>query len=131
MAANADLVMAALGAVRDGDLVAARAVVADDVVWHIPGTSSISGDTSGIAAWSERLRRLLGAGLQPQLLALLEGDTHVAAVQRNTASVDGATLDVQVVNLFTIADGKVARLDTFFADQPAAEAFWDVALPAD
>jgi len=130
MASTAEIVQAALAAVRGGDLEAAAAVVAEDVVWHIPGSSTISGDTVGAAAWSEKLQRLLSAGLQPQLIAMLAGDDHVAAIQRNTAEVPGATLDVQVVNLFTIADGKVARLDTFFGDQPHAEAFWNAALPS-
>jgi ketosteroid isomerase-like protein len=75
-----------------------------------------------------RLTQLLDAGLQPQVVAILEGEEHVAVLQRNTASANGATLDVQVVNLFTVADGKVARLDTFFGDQRAAEDFWNAAL---
>lgn len=48
--------------------------------------------------------------------------------KNNTASVDGHTLDVRVVNVFTVVDGKVARLDTFFSDQPAAERFWNAVL---
>ena len=126
---NGELVLQALGAVRNGDLGQAKELVSDDFVWHIPGTSTISGDAAGVEAWSAKLARLLGVGLQPQLLALLEGDTHVAAVQRNTATAGDATLDVQVVNLFSVADGKVTRLDTFFSDQPAAESFWNAALP--
>jgi ketosteroid isomerase-like protein len=128
MASKTELVLTAIAAVRAQDLERARPLVHDDVVWHIPGTSSISGDVTGVEAWSEKLQRLLGAGLHPQLLGVLEGDDHVAAVQRNTAEANGASLDVQVVNLFTVRDGRVARLDTFFGDQVAAEAFWNVAL---
>ena len=65
---------------------------------------------------------------RPTALELLEGEQHVAAVQRNTATSGAHSLDVRVVNLFTIEDGKVARLDTFFSDQPAAEAFWSAVL---
>ena len=125
---NIELVQAALGAVRNGEASAYDAAIAADFVWHIPGTSSISGDVTGAAAWSEKLARLLGAGLRPQLVAMLEGTDHVVALQRNTADVGEHRLDVQVVNLFTIADGKVARLDTFFGDQPAAERFWNAVL---
>ena len=129
MTTNTDIVQQALAAVRTGDASSYAALVAEDCVWHIPGSSSISGDVTGAAAWSEKLQRLLGAGLQPQVLAMLEGDDHVAVLQRNTAEVGEHRLDVQVVNLFTIADGKVARLDTFFGDQPAAEAFWNAVSP--
>ena len=125
---NIEIVQGALGAARAGDASSFDTHIAEDFVWHIPGTSSISGDAIGAAAWSEKLSRLIGAGLQPQLLSMLEGPDHVAVLQRNTADVDGHRLDVQVVNLFTITAGKVARLDTFFSDQPAAEAFWNAVL---
>lgn len=128
MATNTEIVQQALAAVRGGDLDAARAVVHEDFVWHIPGTSPISGDTTGVEAWSAQLQRLLGSGLQPQMLAMLEGPEHVAAIQRNTAEAGGHTLDVKVVNLFSIRNGKVARLDTFFGDQRAAETFWSGVL---
>jgi uncharacterized protein len=121
---KAEVVQQALAAVRTGDLDSARELVSNDFVWHIPGTSTISGDAVGVEAWSAKLSQLLGAGLQPQLIEMLEGEAFVAAIQRNTAAAAGATLDVLVVNLFTVADGKVTRLDTFFDDQVAAEAFW-------
>jgi len=125
---NIELVQQVLAAVRTGDLDRARQSVADDFVWHIPGSSPISGDTVGVDAWAEQLARLLGAGLQPEVQGMLEGGSYVAAVQRNTASAKGATLDVRVVNLFTVSDGLVSRLDTFFSDQRAAEEFWNAAL---
>lgn len=128
METNGDVVMAALGAVRGGDLARASELVSDAFVWHIPGTSSISGDATGVEEWSTKLNRLLAAGLQPALIELLVGDGHVAAVQRNTATNGDHSLDVRVVNLFSLEEGKITRLDTFFSDQPAAEAFWNAVL---
>lgn len=124
-----EVVQKALGAVRVGDAEAAEAVVASDFVWHIPGRSSIAGDVHGVADWIERLAQLLGAGLQPTVLDMLEGKEQVAVLQHNTAQKDGHALDVSVVNLFTVADGRVTRLDTYFSDQAAADAFWTAALP--
>lgn len=62
------------------------------------------------------------------MLEMLEGKRYVAAIHRNTASANGASLDVQVVNLFTFEGDKIGRLDTFFGDQVAAETVWDAAL---
>jgi ketosteroid isomerase-like protein len=124
-----EVVQKALGAVRGGDLEAASAVVTDDFVWHIPGRSSIAGDARGVAEWAEKLARLLGAGLQPTLLDMLEGKEGVVALQHNTAQSGSHTLDVSVVNVFTLSDGKVSRLDTYFGDQEAADTFWRAALP--
>jgi uncharacterized protein len=123
-----ELVQQALGAVRAGELDRAKELVADGFVWHIPGSSVISGDAVGVAEWSAKLSRLLGAGLQPQLIEMIEGEAYVAAIQRNTADAQGAKLDVQVVNLFTVDGDRISRLDTFFSDQPAAETFWNIAL---
>lgn len=128
MGTNTDLVMQVLGAMRSGDVDAAARHVSDDFVWHIPGSSAISGDAVGFTALAQKMQRLVGAGLRPEVLAVLEGESHVANLQRNVAEAAGHRLDQQVVNLFTIADGTITRLDTFFSDQPAAEAFWDAVL---
>lgn len=126
---NAQVVQRAMSAIRGGDLEAARDVVAEDFTWHIPGRSSISGDATGAAQWSEKLGRLLAAGLQPEMLGMLEDDHRVVALQHNTARSGEHLLDVNVVNVFTVTDGQVQRLDTYFSDQYAADSFWSAALP--
>jgi len=128
MGANTDLVGELMGAVRGGDVEAASQLVTDDFVWHIPGTSAISGDAVGVEAFAQKLRRLVEAGLRPEVLDVLEGSSHVANLQRNVAESGGHRLDQRVLSVFTITDGKVSRFDTFFSDQPAAEAFWDAVL---
>ena len=126
---NVELVQQALAAVRTGDEEAQARLVSPDFVWHLPGSGKLGGDVHGAAAWAQKLGSLLGAGLQPQLLGMMEGGDHVVALQHNRASSGGHELDVQVVNLFTVRDGQVARLDTFCGDQPHAEAFWEAVLP--
>jgi ketosteroid isomerase-like protein len=125
---NAEVVQQALAAVRGGNLDAASDVVAPDFVWHIPGRSSISGDVTGAEAWSAKLGRLLGAGLQPAMIGILEDEQRVVALQHNTAQSGEHSLDVNVVNVFTVNDGKVRRLDTYFSDQYAADSFWSAVL---
>ena len=127
MATDIEIVQQAVGAAAVGDLEAARQVVAEDVVWHIPGTSPSSGDIRGLEAWAQHFARLFGAGLKPQILAFLQGDGYVAAVQRNVADNGGRHLDIPVITLYTLRDGQVARMDTYFGDQVAAEEFWSAA----
>ena len=121
---NTDLVMQALGAIRAGDDDAAREVLADDFVWHLPGASPIAGDARGVEGFGRKFRMLVDAGLRPEVLATFEGPDHAVFLQRNTAEADGHSLDVQVVNVFAVADGKLTRMDTFFGDQAALDAFW-------
>jgi uncharacterized protein len=123
-----EVVQRAMAAVVTGDAGSAAALVADDFVWHIPGDSAVGGDVSGAAGWIEKMHRLLSKGLIPQPLAWLEGSDLVAVLQRNQASNEGRTLDVRVVNLYRVEEGKVRRLDTFFEDQHAVEEFWNDVL---
>ncbi len=127
MSTSIDIVRQALGGAAVGDLDAARAAVTDDFVWHIPGTSQISGDIHGVEAWASHLARLFAAGLKPQVIAFLEGDGYVAALQRNVADNGDHHLDIPVITLYTLRDGRLARMDTFFGDQVAAEEFWNKA----
>lgn len=128
MPSKVELVQKVLGAVATGDTQTAMEHVSPDFVWHVPGTSPASGDVHGVHEWGEKLRTLIGAGLRPQVLAALEGEHHVAFLQRNVAESGDRRLDVQVMTLFTLEDGKVARMDSFFGDQPAAESFWNGVL---
>ncbi len=104
-------------------------MVADDFVWHIPGSSKIAGDVAGPAGWGEKLRLLFAHGLQPQVVEMFEGDQRAVVLQRNVARSGELSLDVQVVNVFTIEERKIRRLDTFFGDPDAVARFWDAALP--
>lgn len=124
MSTHSDLVERSLLAVVTGDVAALQRLVTPDFVWHLPGKSPIAGDVHGAEAWSAKLRSLLDTGLRPELLAMLEADDHVAVLQRNTARTGEHSLDVHVVNLFTVREGRLARLDTFFSDQYAVDAFW-------
>jgi uncharacterized protein len=124
-----EVVERALAAVISRDQVEMDRYIAPDFVWHIPGRSSISGDATGPAAWSDKLHGLFAAGLQPQIGGWLDDGVRVAVLQRNVANVGEGSLDVGVVNLFTTAGGKVVRLESFFDDQYALDAFWDSVLP--
>lgn len=119
----------ALAAVFGRDQAEMDRHIAPGFVWHVPGRSSISGDVVGAVAWADKLQRLFAAGLRPQITGWLEGGTHVAVLQRNVADAGSHSLDVQVVNVFTVRAGKVVRLDSFFDDQYALDAFWDAVLP--
>lgn len=124
MAGSAQLVQQLLGAARAGDAEGVQSLVTDDFVWRLPGRGRIAGDARGADGLIERLQTVLGAGVRPQLLDVLEGDGHVAVLQHNQADANGRRLDVRVVNLYTVREGRIARQETFFSDQEHADRFW-------
>ncbi len=121
---NLEAVRQAFEGIGSGDWDAVRAVVSEDVVWHLPGDSKISGDAVGIEAWAAKLQRLFASGLNVELLNVMAEGDQVITVQRNSASASDGELDILVLNLFTLADGKLSRMQTFPGDQYALDAFW-------
>ncbi len=121
---NLEAVRRAFEGIGSGDWDAVRAVVSEDVVWHIPGDSKIAGDAVGIEAWAAKLQNLFTSGLNVELLNVMGAGDQVITVQRNSAATTGGELDILVLNLFTLADGKLSRMQTFPGDQYALDAFW-------
>jgi uncharacterized protein len=133
MSEAAEVVKALLDAFRAGEVGRARPLIAHDITWRIPGDNRIAGEVRGVDAYLERLATVRGAGVRPEVLDLLTSDRRVALYQHNRADQDGRTLDVEVLNLYTVDAGQVVRQDTFFADQAHADRFWaplDQAGPA-
>src|SRR6187200_1000374 len=72
-------------------------LLADDVVWHWPGRSSVSGEYRGRAAALGLLRgfhELTGSQLNVEPMDILEGDDHLMSFTHVTADKEGAHLDV-------------------------------------
>ena len=121
---NIELVQRAFVAATSGDWPALRGLVRDDFTWHIPGQSRIAGDAVGVEAFASKLEMLFSAGLNVELLNVFGAGEHVATLQRNSAVSEDRGLDIFVINLFTVVDGQLVRMQTFPSDQYALDAFW-------
>jgi ketosteroid isomerase-like protein len=114
---------------RQGEMYAGGAVdpvvelLAEDIVWHVPGRSPIAGDHRGTAAvieYFERRRRLADAtmGMRPGE-AISEGDA-VAQFVTGTAVLGGENVSWQTIGVY--------RLDT---ERRRIQEVWLVPLDAD
>jgi ketosteroid isomerase-like protein len=99
-------------------------LLADDVVWSLPGTSRISGEARGPAAVLERARIIGSVGMQLELKHLLVGFNGVALSLHNTASFDGKEFDMHLVTSLSMSGDKIVRLDTFMHDIPMVNHFF-------
>jgi ketosteroid isomerase-like protein len=123
---NLELVQRAFGAALAQDWDTVAPLLHDDFTWTIPGHSRIAGDAVGAEAFGAKLGELLGAGLDVQVIETMAAGDHVVTVQRNSAAaVDGGPgLDITAINLFTVRDGRLARMQSFVSDQDALDRYW-------
>ena len=102
-------------------------LLADDVVWHWPGRSSVSGDYHGREAALGLLRgfhELTGNRLTVEPLDILEGENHLMSFTHVTAGREDVHLDVMMADAMRFGpDGRVAEYWTLSNDQSAVDAF--------
>jgi ketosteroid isomerase-like protein len=108
-------------AFRSADEAAFAALVATDVVWHVPGTHSMAGDVRGreqLIAWLARAR---AKGFWLTEHDVLGNDEHVCALSSMGARRPGVDVQTRVVSVFHYRDGQ--QLERwFYPDDPAT---WD------
>ncbi len=111
-----------------GDLPALLDLFADDAVWHVPGSMTLSGEHRGrdaIVAFLRRTAELTGGTYRVELLWTVADDDHLVAVYRAVGErPDGRELDIEQALLVELEDGrwKVVRAQPL--DQAAFDAFW-------
>lgn len=96
----------AADAFRAGDLATVRTVIADDVVWHVPGAHPMAGDLRGleaVVAWLVRLRAL---GFTLREHDVFGNDAHVCALSVMGARRPGVEVETRVVSVFHFRDGR-------------------------
>jgi ketosteroid isomerase-like protein len=93
-------------AFRSADEVALAALIAVDVVWHVPGTHPMAGDIRGrdqLVAWLTELR---AKGFWLTEHDVLGNDEHVCALSIMGARRDGIDVQTRVVSVFHYREGQ-------------------------
>jgi len=117
---NATIARTALDAFVAGDVETMAASIADDAVWHAPGTNRFSGRFEGKAEVMARLGRMREAGITTsfQIHDVVGNDEHVVAlVHLRVANSEGASYDQPQVQVMHVMNGRLAELWTMNQDQ--------------
>jgi ketosteroid isomerase-like protein len=105
-----------------------RALLADDIVWVVPGTNAIAGEYRGIdevMAYFARRRDLAGHSFRMHPGDLLTGDgDRVAVLTDGTATIDGVERRWSTVGLYRLHEGRVAACWLLPLDPGAFDAIW-------
>ena len=101
---------------------------ASHAVWHVPGTTSMSGVYGGLEEIVPFLRRtaeLTNGTYSVDLLWVVADDDHAVAVYRARGSrSDGRELDIEQALLIELRDGLWTDIRAQPLDQAAFETFW-------
>ena len=105
-----------------------RALLAPDIVWHVPGRNAIAGDYEGIDAvlgYFERRRDLAARTFRMHPGELLVGDDdHVAMLTDGTATIDGAEHHWSTVGLYRFRGELIAACWLLPLDASAFDRIW-------
>ena len=125
---NAALLIRALEAFGAGDRVTLDEVFDDDVVWHLAGSSAVSGEYRGkqevFDGYFARLQELTGGTFRPEAHDVMGGVGHAVLLARATAERESRTLDVNECLVFHISQGRITECWQAAFDQDAWDAFW-------
>jgi ketosteroid isomerase-like protein len=124
---NEDLVRRGYEAFATGDVATMSDLFTDDIVWHTPGRSSISGDQKGKQAVLEffgRIGQETGGSFKLDIHDVLANDEHVVVLAASTGERNGKSLKANVVNIFHLKDGKVTEVWGHADDQYTVDEFW-------
>jgi uncharacterized protein len=125
---NEQLVRRSYEAFAAGDLDTVRGLFAEDIVWHVPGRSSLAGDHEGrdaVLGLFGRLFELSGGTFSVEVHDAVANDEHGAAIFTCSAEREGRSLRDRQVSVYRISDGTFTEawshpgdlyaFDTFFA----------------
>jgi ketosteroid isomerase-like protein len=88
-----------------GPFDAVAELLAEDVIWHVPGSSPIAGDHRGAAeviAYFERRRRLAHASMQMTPGQVIEMGNAIAQFVEGTAELAGERVTWQTVGVYRV-----------------------------
>ncbi|MFC4586688.1 nuclear transport factor 2 family protein [Sphaerisporangium corydalis] len=115
-------------AIAKGDLDHIRDnLLADDVVFHVPGRGSLAGVHTGkadVLSYLAKLSDQTGSSLRYEPDVYLADDEHVAVMLRIRGNHDGKILDERGVHVFTIAGGKITGRWSFPQDSYVIDEFF-------
>ena len=108
------------------DVGAVRQVMAEDIVWIIPGHHPLSGPKRGVEEVLAFFDQLARAGFQAQPLVIAQSGDYVVDHHRGWSEM-GDGIDQTWCLVFRFEDGRIKEVTNFASDQHEADRFfWSV-----
>ena len=115
-----------------GDLAAVEELLAEDVVWHVPGTSPIAGDYRGrdaVMAYFRTRRALAGGAISVTKHDEMHGQDVLVQLADGAARLGGQEVVWRTAGVYRVADGKLAEAWLVPLDLEAFDQAWAATRP--
>ena len=122
---NATAYRRTVDAFRDRDFDTLRSLIAEDVVWHVPGRNPIAGEIRGLdelVAWLGRVSEL---GFTIREHDVFGNDEHVCALSYMGARRPGVEVEMRVTSVFHFRGGQQVERWMYPEDMEAWDAIFD------
>jgi uncharacterized protein len=127
--ANAALIIGAYDAFSRGDLQSVFAVLAEDILWHVPGRGPLSHDYRGHAEVLRFFEHFMGLSSGTFRLKVEEvfakGD-RVVVLCTETAQRASRSWSSPNVHVWTVKDGRAIAFREYEGDEQGEDEFWSM-----
>jgi ketosteroid isomerase-like protein len=113
-----------------GDVAPMADLLAENVVWHVPGTSPIAGDYRGRAAvlrYFRRRRELAGGAIAITKIAEAHHDEALVQLADGRAMIGGYEVFWRTAGVYRVAGGGIAEAWLVPLDQEQFDRVWSTA----
>jgi ketosteroid isomerase-like protein len=125
--ANAALIKSAYDAFSRGDTQSVFVVLAEDILWHVPGRGPLSRDYRGhaeVAGFFEHFVSLSEGTFRIKIDEILANGDRVVVLCTESASRAGRSWSSPQVHVWTVKDGRVTTFWQYQGDQQGEDEFW-------
>lgn len=123
--ANEDTLRTAYDAFAKGDVETVMGLLTDDIEYHIPGRSLLSGSYTGkdeVLGLFGKLMELSGGTFRIEVQDILANDEHGVTLTIERGQRDGKTLQNRAVHVWDLQDGKCTKFQGY--NEEIWDKFW-------
>jgi uncharacterized protein len=126
-AQNAELIRRGYDAFARADLPTVFDIFDQDITWHVPGSSPLSGDYQGhggVGGFFARTMELSGGTFAIDIQDVLAQQDQVVVLCTVSAERHGQSWSSPEVHVWRVADGRAVAFREFQGDEQTEDAFW-------
>ena len=124
---NAELLRGGYDAFAKGDIPTVLGIFAEDIAWHVPGRSPLSGDYRGhqeVVGFFAKAMELSGGTLRVEADEILADGERIIALTTVSAERNGRSWSSLEVHVWRVQEGRAIAFREFQGDQEAEDRFW-------